>query len=113
MAGTTKKKTARKSRSKKSEGVEPLVTNMDEEQIAAMMAECSALRGRLGHLTLRLLIEQKQRAHERRMASLKQVGSAVAYAPVTLVKGVIGATRGIAGFVKRRFRAACPQEATS
>jgi hypothetical protein len=113
MAGTTKKKAARKSRSKKTDKIPPFVTELDEAQLGEMMQNCKTLGVRLGHLTLRLLIEQKQRAHERRMAALKQAGSTVAYAPLALVKGVIGAARGIGGFVTRRFRAACPQEATS
>ncbi len=113
MVGTKAKAGRRPKRAKKSDVVEPLVTALDEGKIDAMMERCDELRGELRFLTIRLLMEQKQRAHERRMAALKQLGSAVAYAPVALVKGAAGVGRGLVGALKRRFVTARPQEASS
>ena len=47
------------------------------------------------------------------MAALKQLGSAVAYAPVQLAKGAAAVGRGVAVTFKRLIAKVRPQEATS
>lgn len=117
MAGKTppKAKPRAKSRTRTQAARIPLVvTKMSEEKITEIMGRCGELQGELRFLLVHLLVEQRQRAHERRMATLKQLGSAVAYAPVQAAKLVsqgIGFMRGVPGRLKRRF--ARPQEATS
>jgi hypothetical protein len=101
-----KKKRAR--HKKPSAPVTLLVTELSAAKIDEMMLRCSALGIELHGLRCRLRVEQKQRVHERRMATLKQAGSAVAFLPVTVVKGVVSAGRGICGVFKRRFVASAP-----
>lgn len=110
--GTPAKK-KRAKRKKPSAPVTPLVTELSETKIDEMMLRCGELRSELHGLTCRLRVEQKQRVHERRMATLKQAGSAAVFLPATVVKGVVSVGRGLYGGIRRCVAKVRPQEATS
>jgi len=96
---TTKRRTRRK---QPAAPVVSLMTELSEAKIDEMMLRCGELRSELHGLTCRLRVEQKQRAHERRMATIKQAGSAVVFLPVTVVKGIVSVGRGIFGSIFTR-----------